>query len=80
MACLERLGLRMSITHLIVVKLNLELDYIKRWVCLGLEILDGDLITKLYATSLLCMKQSMRYWLILEMILHIRMIGRKYIL
>ena len=44
-----------------VVKLNLEPDYIKRWIYLGLEILDGDLITKLYVASLPCMKQSMMY-------------------
>jgi hypothetical protein len=71
------LGLRISRKHLTVVKLNLEVDYIKRWVCLDLEIRDGDLITKLYATLLLCINQSMMYWLILGMILHIRMIGPK---
>jgi hypothetical protein len=74
------LNLRMSRKNLTVVKLNLEVDYIKRWVCLGLEIHDGDLSTKLYAASLLCINQSMMYWLILGMILHIRMIGPKYIL
>jgi hypothetical protein len=66
----------MSRKHLTVMKLNLEVDYIKRWVCLVLEIRDGDLITKLYASSLLCINQSMMYWL-MEMILHIRMIGPK---
>jgi hypothetical protein len=49
-------------------------------VCLGLVTLGGGRITKLYAASSLCIPQFMMCSLNLVLIMHIRMIGQRYIL